>query len=378
MNSSHQNFNRRLRHHSVAFTLIELLVVIAIIAVLAALLLPSLGSARERGKTADCVNNLKQASTAFSVFLGDHQGFYPYISAECMPIVDKTLPPCTCTPTYITNLSDPNRRDYCLPTGSGINWDPSCPPLPCWNCGFNFSACCANHWVYQLLPYYGTPSADKFAAALRCKLNGWPWPPTVAANYTALITYRINGNMFPLTYRGAWGSAGPCSSTSPAASSRMTNMSDIGHPSAVMFMGEAVFALAPTPYHPTLNLPYAKNPSISSCYVTNYVSWNPYYCDNWFTQASGEYDIIKISPSRSCNALAAFWHNNNMNILMADGHVSRINSPTIARYGAEMMLNGNGPNSSAGGIFWGDGKGLNNGSPWYYGQYPGGSWPYNE
>ena len=70
---------RRSRHGGVkpSFTLIELLVVIAIIAILAAILLPALNSARERGRTASCINNQKQFAVAFTMYASDNDGRLP-------------------------------------------------------------------------------------------------------------------------------------------------------------------------------------------------------------------------------------------------------------------------------------------------------------
>lgn len=65
-----------MRKHT-GFTLIELLVVIAIIALLLAILLPSLNKARDQAKDIRCRNNLNQIGFAFTLYTDDNEGKFP-------------------------------------------------------------------------------------------------------------------------------------------------------------------------------------------------------------------------------------------------------------------------------------------------------------
>src|SRR5688572_16951568 len=67
------------------FTLIELICVIGIIAILIALLLPSLITARESARSLKCLSTLRQLGIAFQSYAAEQKGYLPYPTSKLFP-----------------------------------------------------------------------------------------------------------------------------------------------------------------------------------------------------------------------------------------------------------------------------------------------------
>lgn len=92
------------------FTLIELLVVIAIIAILAAMLLPSLSKAKERAQAISCVNSLKQLTLGVQMYVADNNDWYPPIQETLPQGYESSWRP------YLFNYVGKNAKVYDCPT----------------------------------------------------------------------------------------------------------------------------------------------------------------------------------------------------------------------------------------------------------------------
>ncbi len=81
---------KKSKHPPQAFTLIELLVVVAIIALLIAILLPSLNSARRQSKNTICMSNLHQLGLTAVQYGGDNEDRLPWMWRQPIPVANPT------------------------------------------------------------------------------------------------------------------------------------------------------------------------------------------------------------------------------------------------------------------------------------------------
>src|SRR5690606_32131455 len=93
--------------HNKAFTLIELLVVIAIIAILAAILFPVFGRARENARRTSCLSNMKQVGTGILMYNQDYDDRFPIYAARPAVVLGQSDTPTTPGQKYvISNISE--------------------------------------------------------------------------------------------------------------------------------------------------------------------------------------------------------------------------------------------------------------------------------
>jgi len=110
-----------------AFTLIELLVVISVIAILASLLFPAFGRAREAGRATACLTNLRQVGLALQMYVQDNGNRLPVMRDKSLNTSNDLPSPDLVLSNHLGNvrvLRCPSDRERIFETtGSSYSWN---------------------------------------------------------------------------------------------------------------------------------------------------------------------------------------------------------------------------------------------------------------